>query len=126
VTVEQPVIGASPDLGELVGEIDRIADAAVHPHPPERIVDVGGIAREQHAAKRNDFATRWCTRETYDFGLSARRGLPGRCTPRQSCIRAAGQTRLSALRGDNHCERFTLFAEIPNRSFETLLEFYRR
>ena len=35
---------------ELVGQIDRVLDAAVQSHAADRIVDVGGVAGEQHAA----------------------------------------------------------------------------
>ena len=41
---------AAPHAGEPLGEIDRVVDAAVHPHAAERIVDVGGVAGEKRAA----------------------------------------------------------------------------
>ena len=50
VAVEQAVVGAGPDRLELVGQIEGVLDAAVHAHAAERIVDMGGVAGEQHAA----------------------------------------------------------------------------
>src|SRR6516162_2676334 len=51
VAVEHARLGAiEPHVGELVGEIDRVVDAAVHAHAADRVVDVGAVAGEQRAA----------------------------------------------------------------------------
>src|SRR5512144_70360 len=51
VTVEKRVgIGAVPDLGELLGDVEAVLEAAVHAHPTDRIVDMGGIAGEDDTA----------------------------------------------------------------------------
>ena len=50
VAIEQPIVGARPDLRELVGQVEGVLDTAVHAHAAERIVDVGGVAGEQDAA----------------------------------------------------------------------------
>ena len=39
------------DAGQLVGEIEGVVHAAVQPHAADRAVDVGGVAREQDAAR---------------------------------------------------------------------------
>jgi len=51
VAVEHPMFGApEPDIGELVGKVHRVMDAAVHAHAADGIVDMGAVAGEQHAA----------------------------------------------------------------------------
>ncbi len=50
VAVEQAIVGAGPDVLELVGQVEGVLDAAVHAHAAERVVDVGGIAGQQDAA----------------------------------------------------------------------------
>ena len=41
---------AEPHVGQFLGEIDGVVDTAVHAHAADRIVDVGAVAGEQHAA----------------------------------------------------------------------------
>ena len=38
------------DAAEQAGQLDRVVDAEVEAEPAERIVDVGGVAGEEHAA----------------------------------------------------------------------------
>ena len=58
VAVEQAVVGAGPDLLELVRQVERVLDAAIHAHAAKRIVDVGGIAGQHTRPCRKFFATR--------------------------------------------------------------------
>jgi hypothetical protein len=39
-----------PDVSQPFGQIDRVVNAAVHPHAPERIVDVCRIANQERAS----------------------------------------------------------------------------
>src|SRR5262245_28545864 len=51
VAVKQRGIGlAPPHTDKLLAEIDGVVDARVEAEPAERVVEVRGIAREQHAA----------------------------------------------------------------------------
>src|SRR5580692_10075517 len=51
IAVEHACLGtAEPNVGQFLGEIDRVVDAAVHAHAADRVVDVGAVAGEQHAA----------------------------------------------------------------------------
>ncbi len=43
-------IATGMDADQLVRKVPRIVDPAIHAHAAERVVDVRGIAREQHAA----------------------------------------------------------------------------
>ena len=38
-----------PDRGQPVGQVVRVVDAEVEPHAAQRIVDMAGVAGEQHA-----------------------------------------------------------------------------
>ena len=50
VAVEHLLTGLAPqDAHELVGEVERIVHAAVHPHGADRRVHVRGIARQDRA-----------------------------------------------------------------------------
>src|SRR5258707_1042316 len=40
---------------QRVGELDRVVDAAVQAQAPDRIVDVGRVAREEHSALAEGF-----------------------------------------------------------------------
>jgi hypothetical protein len=40
VAVEQPVIGACPDILEFIREVESILDTPVHAHATQRIVDM--------------------------------------------------------------------------------------
>ena len=62
VAVEHVLVGfAAQDADQLVGQIERVVDAAVHAHAADRAVHMGGIAGENRAARAEFFATRWCT-----------------------------------------------------------------
>src|SRR5688572_27770333 len=51
VKLEQRLLGlAVPHPRELVGEVDRVVDAAIQAEAAERIVEVRRVAGEEHAA----------------------------------------------------------------------------
>ena len=50
VEIEQALGRARHYLEQLVAQIGRVLDAAVEAHAADRIVDMGGVAGEQHAA----------------------------------------------------------------------------
>src|SRR5688572_16307856 len=48
VKIEQGLACAiADDGGELVGEVEGVVETEVHAHPAQRIVDVGGVARNE-------------------------------------------------------------------------------
>src|SRR5712671_4782724 len=51
VKIEQGLVPlAAPDAAEFLGEIERVMNAAVQPHAPDRAVHMRGITREDGAA----------------------------------------------------------------------------
>src|SRR5581483_5070938 len=50
VEVEQARVPAAKNARQLVGEAERVVDAAVHAHAARWTVEVRGIAGEQHPA----------------------------------------------------------------------------
>src|SRR6202042_3624590 len=75
VAVEHAVLGAAePHVGEFFGQVDRIWGAAVHAHAADRVVDVGAVAGEQHAAfveGRGDALVHGIERVIGDFVFAA-------------------------------------------------------
>ena len=44
------MVAAMPGFFQLFGKVQPVMDAAVHAHPAQRVIDVGGVAGERHAA----------------------------------------------------------------------------
>jgi hypothetical protein len=55
IAVEQPVVGARPDLLEFVRQVERILNTAVHAHTSKRIVDVRSVACQHDSAMPESF-----------------------------------------------------------------------
>ena len=51
IEIEQAVIGATQDLNQLVGQVERIMNSAIHAHAAAGAVEMGRVSRQQDTAR---------------------------------------------------------------------------